>query len=39
MLKGDSIPDPQNQLKLKFITSIHWTTLIVAENEAYIPSL
>ena len=36
-------PNPQNQLELKVNSSIHWTTLVNADNaslkEVYIPSL
>ena len=42
LLQGDSNPDPPNTLGLKLNTSIHWTTLVSADNsslkEVYIPS-
>ena len=40
--KGDSNPDPPNTLGLKLNASIHWTTLVSADNsclkEVYFPS-
>ena len=42
LLQGDSNPDPPNTLGLKLNTSIHWTTLVSADNsclkEVYTPS-
>ena len=42
LLQGDSNPDPPNTLGLKLNASIHWTTLVSADNsslkEVYIPS-
>ena len=31
-LQGDSNPDPSNTLGLKLNASIHWTTLVSADN-------
>ena len=43
LLQGDPNPDHQNQLELKFNTSVHWTTSAKTDNlslqEVYIPSL
>ena len=43
LFQGHSKSDPHNQLELKAITSIHWTTSVNADNsslkEIYIPSL
>ena len=42
LLQVDSNPDPPNTLGLKLNASIHWTTLVNADNsclkEVYIPS-
>ena len=32
LLQGDSNPDPPNTLGLKLNASIHWTTLVSADN-------
>ena len=44
LLQGDLNPDAQNQLELKVNTSVHWSTLVNADNKSkrgiqYIPSL